>query len=117
MAGELVSMEQMEIFREKEHVATLSRVLTLDNYENKIKVDFTEKAKDTDKLLIKDIFSKNISMFGRGEGGVITWVYFKKGTIEHWTFAGVEMEKRNYTVKRDKKTRAYLKRFMTYLNR
>jgi hypothetical protein len=112
MAGEYIPMETMKIKKDDQDIATITRVLDSSNFDNRLKIDFNKNATDIDRMTIKDIFSRNISIFGKGKTGSIKWIYFKKGTIEHWAFAGVELEKRKYQVMRDKKTTDYLKQLI-----
>lgn len=112
MAGEYIPMEMMKVYRDNKEIAIITRVIDSSNFDKRLKIDLTKDSNDIDRTVIKDIFSRNISIFGKKPDGSITWFYFKKGSMEHFSFASLELEKRNYKVMRDKKTTDYLKQLI-----
>lgn len=106
-------METVTVKRAGELVATISRVIDLYYQDTKIKIVFDESASDVQRFILRDIMSKNISMFNKSSNSnqksenAVNWMYFKKGTIEQWVFALFELEKRGFTVERDQKTVEY----------
>lgn len=109
MENQFVEQETTEILREEQSIASMARVFDPMNQEQRIKILFTPDATALDKKHIKDIMSRNISMFQGDKSGSVRWLYFKKGTIEQWVFAIHELERRGYTSNPDKKTLQYTK--------
>lgn len=94
-------------------LAQAIRVIMRDTYENRVAVKFEKGLTDKERQPVQDVLSRNIHMFGKGAGGGVRWLYFKKGTMEQWVFAAVELEKRGYKVKRDASTLEHTRDFIS----
>ena len=98
---------------EGRRLAQAIRIIERDTYENRVAVKFEKGLTPDERRPVQEVLSRNIHMFGRGTGGGIRWLYFKKGTIEQWVFAAIELEKRGYKVRRDSSTQEHTRDFVS----
>ena len=94
-------------------MAEAVRAIERNTYENKVLVKFVPRLGNEHKESIQGVLSKNINMFGKDPAGGIRWLYFKKGTLEQWVFAAIELERRGFRVERDKSTKEHTKEFVS----
>lgn len=94
-------------------LAQAFRLIERDTYENRVAVKFDKGVPEAERRSVSEVLSRNIHMFGKGSGGGIRWLYFKKGTIEQWVFAAIELEKRGFKIRRDDGTRQHTREFVS----
>ena len=94
-------------------LAQAARMIERDTYENRVGIKFDKGVLEDEKRSISEVLSRNIHMFGRGEGGGVRWLYFKKATLEQWVFAAIELEKRGFKIRRDDGTRQHTRELVS----
>lgn len=94
-------------------LAQAVRIIEKDTYENKVMVKFSKATSDDHRRAVQEVLSRNINMFGKDPAGGVRWLYFKKGTLEQWVFAAIELERRGYKIKKDKSTQDHTKSFVS----